>query len=83
MTTEEIRKGIEQYTDYPAALWVYLHENGLVIKVDREYPEDQLDVEYRYGEFTIPGYGREFCARDQEALDRAGYEAVEPLIGVN
>jgi len=42
---EKIRKGIEEYTDYPAALWAYLHENGLVIKVDRELP-------YKWKEIT-------------------------------
>ena len=30
---KEIRKGIEQYTDYPAALWAYLHSAGCVLAV--------------------------------------------------
>ena len=29
---EEIRKGIEDYTDRPAALWLYLHSQGVVIR---------------------------------------------------
>lgn len=28
---QEIRKGIEDYTDRPAALWDYLHSQGVVI----------------------------------------------------
>jgi len=26
---EEVRKGIEEYTEWPAALWAYLHSQGL------------------------------------------------------
>ena len=36
---EEIRKGIENYTDNPAALWAYLHSKDVVIKINDHYEE--------------------------------------------
>jgi len=39
-TREEIRRGIEDFTDRPAALWAYLHSLQVVIKVKRELPEN-------------------------------------------
>jgi len=38
-----IRKGIEQYTDHPAALWAYLHDSGMVLKVEGELPDNHID----------------------------------------
>ncbi len=82
-TREEIREGIfkvlfpysnaDHYTGDGTVQKVldYLHSEGVVIKVDRELPED-LDVwkETRRGGYFI----------GSEALEEAGYVAVEPLI---
>lgn len=73
------KKGID-VTEEADKARLHLTKWGVVIKVDREYPEEQLDVEYRYGDYPVEGYGREFCAQDKDALDKAGYVAVEPLI---
>jgi len=69
-TREQIRKGIEQYTNYPAALWAYLHENGLVIKVDRELPSEYSIAEFGLGDPLF----------DRDSIKEAGYVAVKPLI---
>jgi len=66
MTREEIRKGIEAYTDRPAELWAYLHENGMVIRVERELPKDK-------GWWTVADT---YYAKGL----KYGFVAVEPLI---
>lgn len=83
---EEIRKGIEKYTEAPAALWAYLHSQGVVIKVDREYPDftsctekDEIIAhQYMWGDrdWYASGQGNAY-----DVMTEAGYVAVEPLIG--
>lgn len=50
----------------------YLHSQGVVIKVDKEFPES----------LTVYGYGEEKYLRmvSPQELKEAGYVAVEPLI---
>jgi len=53
----------------------YLHENNVVIKVDKELPEPPFDVSsdtYRWK--------KQMCRIVQSDMLKAGYVAVEPLI---
>ena len=63
---EEIRKGIEKYTKNPAALWKYLHENGIVIKVE----DDSFVAECL----------RDSWEEIKEDMKQAGYAKFVPLI---
>lgn len=81
---EEIRDGIKEFIEWaiegkkPSGqtaniIMSYLHEQGAVVKVNRELPRsphhNPIDVQLFYN------YGYERCQKDM-----ASYEAVEPII---
>ena len=60
-------------------LMPFLHSQGVVIKVDRELPKAFVASWFQWnGEDIL----EDVSTDTQTALDKAGYEAVEPLIEV-
>ena len=81
---EEIRKGIEQYTNYPAALWAYLHENGVVLKVG-EITENLAQTASQSNTYAAAGQETFMLSSERtshifKAFKDMGYVAVKPLI---
>jgi len=77
---EEIRKGIEKYTDSPAALWSYLHSQGVVIKVGeiKELPRAGAGSEAYVADGI--GFSWERSAPIFGDFKRAGYVKTRSLI---
>lgn len=85
---EKIREGIARRLPTPAPDWVladilieYLHSQGVVIKVESELPKQDIYVSPAFGatveqESKMGGYDEA-----QQNMLKAGYVAVEPLIG--
>ena len=79
MTRQEIREGIASIVmgDNPLGLVVsdrvlnYLHSQGVVIKVDRELPNDAI--------YRPPKQEEAYC-EGRDTVIQAGYTAWEPLI---
>ena len=85
---EIIRKGIEAYTDYPAALLQYLHQQGVVIiDRDKELPESP-DTDYIIAQYKGECATAEDVAlmhlngieKGKRLMLNAGYHATMPLV---